>query len=645
MVVGLIAWSLMWYAPWQTWLDSFRWIQVTLGIFLFILPGSGVYILLSQRKVNWSGIIPVGFVVSITLSSFLGVCARVFHLSFSFILTGYFLIGVVVIWCLSQNPRLVRIPMGWNRKDLLISIGLLLPVLIAVYSAAKLSIPPLIHDDDLSYNALLAYYRYADTLDFTDTVTHISRVRFWLAFWPLVEALIAHLGGMHGLLLTGIYLSPALSILSFWGIYYLGSIINLKIQYRLVAIVAQIGSLIRLTEPSHPGVAFFNIFTQDKNVAAFVLSFVVIAAAIEYLKKPTKKTLIIASLTLLGLGFTHPTVLGMTALILFIYGVINILITRQLTPHVILLLITFVVLIPHFSLRFFEEEGRRVYTVESEVDTMRDYKINPHRIRIRDNTKYFGISPEVVDGLPFTLLIIICSFSLTKLKKTESARYFSAILIVLGLIYIPYTGWLIGLAITPFHLWRIPRLFPFGLAMAYITQIGIQFIFERFGKLKKHEKYIHNLVSIFACLIILFGIYYILPWAKGNLGGSKPGFDNWYENYIEIGDYLNALEQPDVVIIGGVDSITNDIIPSLSIDAQLVSFRNENPGPNTDLWNSMVGEGTTIEDRLNLFNKFGINYILLREEVEWMEEIQDTRPTKFELIIENKKLRLYEFHP
>jgi hypothetical protein len=618
---------------------------MAVGIILFIIPGSTIAILISKKYLEWSGVVLSGFVISITLVSILGIIARILQLSFEFIYNGLFIISSFSLCYLflTWQPSISINRPGW--KKIIWIIILLIPLSVSIFTAAKLSIPPIIHDDDLSYNALLAYYQYADVLDFTDTVTHITRVRFWLAFWPLAEAVIAQLSGIHGLLLTGVYLSPYLAGLSFLSVYHLGLKLNIKREYIFVGIIAQILSLIRLTGSAQPGPAFFNILTQDKNVALFIIASLVFAVAIDYLNSPSWKVLIILVLCVLGLGFTHPTVLGMTVLVSSIYAFLNLVVTRQWKPAIILIIILGTLLIPHFSLRFFEEQDRRVYSVDSDVDTVRNFKINPHRIRVLDNTRFYGISPEVIDGLPFTMLIIIGLFSINQMGSSLAARYFVSTLVVLGIILFPYTGWLLGLVITPFHLWRIPRLFPFGLSMAYFLEwITRQFI-ERIKQLSKYKSDLNYAVSLLASIGLLAAAFYILPWAKGNLGGTKPGFDRWYQQYIEIGDFLNALDDKDVVVIGGPDTISNDIIPSLAVDANLISFRNENPGPNTNIWKSLVSEDTPPDERLASFERLNIRYILLREDPIWIEEMQINHPGKFKVQIGNKKLTLYEFIP
>ena len=644
-ITCLVFWVMLWQFPWQKWIGELRWIQVVIGMILFILPGSMVTYLHSKKPQNWIGIILYGFVISITIVSLFGVLARVFQLSFAFIYNSLFVIGSIYLVYLSLSKNLL----GSIKLDRSINftwtILLLIPLLISIYIAAKVAIPPLIHDDDLSYNALLAYYRYSNSLTFSDTVTHISRVRFWLAFWPLVEAVIAKLCGMSGLLLTGVYVSPVLVVISSLSIYHLGKTLQLRREFIIVGIIAQIASLIRLTGSSQPGIAFFNLFPQDKNVAFFVIAPIIFSQTISYLKNPTRNKVVFLILTIMGLGFTHPTVLGITALICAIYAMVNMAVTKKWKSTLILVLIFIIVMIPHFSLRFFEEEGRRVYTVESDVETIRDYKINPHRIRVLDNTQFYGISPEVIDAIPFTVLIFVGIFSISQITKSSASRFFLSILIVLGIILFPYTGWLLGLAITPFHLWRIPRLFPFGLSMAYLLEWITNQGWKRFEFLQNHEKPLHDLVLIISSLAFLAGTLYILPWSLGNLGGRKPGFDLWYEQYIEIGDYLNSVDKDDIVIVGGPDTITNDIIPSLVVDANLISFRNENPGPNTEIWESLVSEETDNTMRYGSLKKYGVNYILIREDAEWIKKMQTSYPGEFSLEIQNKKLSLYEFKP
>ena len=78
----------------------------------------------------------------------------------------------------------------------------------------------------------------------------------------------------------------------------------MKDRFIIVGIIAQIASLIRLTGSSQLGTAFFNIFPQDKNVAAFVLSVIIIGQAIDYLDSPSRDKATIFFLSVMGLGFT-----------------------------------------------------------------------------------------------------------------------------------------------------------------------------------------------------------------------------------------------------------------------------------------------------------------------------------------------------
>jgi len=181
--------------------------------------------------------------------------------------------------------------------------------------------------------------------------------------------------------------------------------------------------------------------------------------------------------------------------------------------------------------------------------------------------------------------------------------------------------------------------------MASLLEWVIGQFIERIKHLKNYKVELNYTASLLSSIVLLLGAFYILPWAKGNLGGTKPGFDRWYEQYIEIGDFLNTLDDTDVVVVGGPDTLTNDIIPSLAVGANLVSFRNENPGPNTDRWKSIMDEDTIPEERLASLEKLNVKYIILREGPSWMEEIQERHPEKFKLQLENKKLTLYEFNP
>ena len=121
----------------------------------------------------------------------------------------------------------------------------------------------------------------------------------------------------------------------------------------------------------------------------------------------------------------------------------------------------------------------------------------------------------------------------------------------------------------------------------------------------------------------------------------KPGSVRWYQDYIEIGEAIHEHVPSNAIIVGGPNRTTNDLIPSLSLEVRLVSFRNERGGRTAALWESMMGDETNQDERLALFKEHNVSYLLIREDVGWMDDLLEKFPNRFEIIHQNRKLILY----
>jgi hypothetical protein len=98
-------------------------------------------------------------------------------------------------------------------------------------------------------------------------------------------------------------------------------------------------------------------------------------------------------------------------------------------------------------------------------------------------------------------------------------------------------------------------------------------------------------------------------------------------------------------MVGGPDRPTNDIIPSLSYNVSLLSFRNERGGNTASLWEAIIKEDTAPDERFDLIIENDVQYLLIRENHDqlnaWLQEYNH----HLQLLYENDKLRLYEFTP
>src|SRR5688572_22163919 len=81
-VLIIIIWLYLWYFPWQAELHHIFWLQLGVGLVIFIAPGFCVYGLLSDHPDFRFNHVTFGFVISHLILALLGTAARFFHFSF-----------------------------------------------------------------------------------------------------------------------------------------------------------------------------------------------------------------------------------------------------------------------------------------------------------------------------------------------------------------------------------------------------------------------------------------------------------------------------------------------------------------------------------------------------------------------------------
>ncbi|NJN43722.1 MAG: hypothetical protein HC806_02605 [Anaerolineae bacterium] len=282
------------------------------------------------------------------------------------------------------------------------------------------------------------------------------------------------------------------------------------------------------------------------------------------------------------------------------------------------------------------------YSVEEALEAGRENKLKPGYLDVMENPKYYGISLDITQGFPFKLGLFATFIGLFLLRKEKLAQFIVSSFIVLGLAVFPYTGWMIGLATSPFQLWRLTWLMPFGLAIAFLFDTLFKYSL-RLPHLSQLHSNTKDWALIGTQLVMVAGFFYIMPWAQGNLkvGGTKPGTTIWYQDYIELSEVLNSLEPQGEILVGGSDRPTNDIIPSLTYNVNLLSFRNERGGGNADIWEAVISPNTSSEDRFKLIKSHNIRYLLIRDGSPWLTNWIDNNPERFELLHENRKLQIY----
>ncbi|CAG0947259.1 hypothetical protein ANRL1_03876 [Anaerolineae bacterium] len=645
-VAALVAaWLFLSLFPWQAWFESVSAMRFIVGLALFFPPGIFTFLLLSENKNLSPRVLLGGLVVSILVTGLLGVLARLFQLNFTFIRWGFALWGAAAIFLFFTREVKVTFqfekPAWWEVISLLVAAG------GAIYFAS-LAKPPLIHDDAFTYNALLYYYQHADALIFKFPVSldRLEIPRFWIAYWPLVEAMISDLSGVDGLIITSVYLPPVLACLSFLGIYTLGRTLSLPRPAAGLAILAQGFSLMRLTKWNQPGNLFFQRLTEDKVAAAFVISLILTLLVVEYLEKPSTRKLILAGIAALAMIFTHPIQFGMTCMILGVYGLPSLLDKNIRWKYVALIAVLAAVVFIPYTFRFGGGEYSQTlsFSLEDVQENDEFARFGVRRIDIIEGTRFYGISHYLTRGLPYEISLVAVTLTLFFFWRNKLSRYVLAAFLVLGVSMFPYTGWVVGTFTTPFQLWRLTWLMPFGLAFAFLVWA----VFELAQKIKLVEQWklwLQPAFYLVAFAVMIALVVYVRPWAASNLPANNLDMLDIYSNYVRVGERMNQLEVDFPVIVGAPDATVSGIIPSLTLKFNPLVFRVQGGGEQTKVWRSVTADEIPPEERLIRLRESNIEYLLVRGEPAWLPEFREKYPEEFSLVFKDQRLSLYRLAP
>lgn len=639
----IILWIFFSLFPWQGWLTNVDVFRFLLGVIIYITPGLLTYLYFADDKTISLRAILIGFVFSIFTTGLLGVITRIAQLNITFIHWMFALWGALIIFILFYKNIPIKIHIEkinhWQTLLLLIPI-------VAVFYFASITNPPLIHDDAFTYNAFLFYFQNAPVWDFNfpDALNRFTIARFWIAYWPLVEAMISDLSGVDGLLITGTFLPPLLAVFSFMGIYSLAVTLGLPRLIAGTAVLAQGFSLMRLSEANQPGFLFFQRLTEDKVTAAFVISLALIILSVEYFEKPTLRNFLMAWAVAWAMVFTHPVQFGMTCMVIGVYG-LYLLINKHTRLKYILYIsaLAMIVMIPYLF-RFIggAYADTLSFSMQDVQENNEEVRLSEGRVDVIEGTNYYGISTQQTVGLPYEISFIAVLVSLFYFWKNKTARYVLSAFFILGFAVFPYTGWIIGTFTTPFQLWRLTWQTPFGIAIAFFIWFG----FEIVQKIKLPEKFKKWLSPVYhgSVYVILIALLLLINrWALSNVEKGTLDTTEFYINYSSTANLMNNLEVNNTpIILGGPDTTTNSIIPSLTIKFQPLMFRVNSGDALSDRFNSMVGDDIPADIRWQNLKEYNVSYLLLKGQPEWVLDLVEKYPENITFLFRDGRFSLYQ---
>ena len=643
LILTVVLWLLLALAPWQNLLAGVDVLRFAIGFIIYVFPGALTFLALSEDRDLSPKALLAGLLVAVFVTGLLGVTARFLQLNMTFIRGLYAVWGAaILLWMFLKNIKIswqVETMPWWE------AILLFVPVGVAVY-VASIAKPPLIHDDAFTYNALLYYFQHAPALnfEFPDALNRLEIPRFWIAYWPLVEAMLSEFSGVDGLLITGSLLPPLLACLSFMGIYSLARTLGLSRLLAGAAVLAQGFSLMRLSKQNQPGNLFFQRLTEDKVAAAFLLSLILFILVVEYFQSPTNRKLLLIWITAWGMAFTHPVQFGMACMIAGVYG-LPALFNKELRLKYVLVIgvLASVVVVPYLFRFGGGEYAKSLSFSLADVAANGEFeRFGVRRVDIIDGTQFYGISHYLTVGLPYEISLVAVILSLFYFWRNTTARYVLSSFLVLGVAMLPYTGWIVGMFTTPFQLWRLTWLTPFGIAFAFL----FWFVFEVAQKIKL-PGILARLSSPLYHAVLYLGfvamVIYVRDWTFGNVEKSNTDVLSFYANYIRAAERINAVEiNGTSVILGGPDEGTNSVIPSLTMKFEPMVFRVDIASEKTKLWHSLVADETPLDVRFAMFKENEVEYLFLKGEPEWVVAMMNTYPENVKFLFRDERFSLYQ---
>lgn len=584
-----LAWIGAWWLPWPAALHGLPYVRVWLTVLAWCLPGLALDLLLRRRGPDLGERLPVAFALSLAMVSLLGLAGRIAGAWLGVVDGAFVLVGAAVAAAATRELRTggATLHAGDGTRGPVWSAAVLALALLA--GAALCTAPP-IAADDFTHGARIAAFQQLPLgfgrLAFPGETTIAPR--YWVALWPIGESLLAGRAGVSGLQLLAL-VTPALAVLALLAVRGLARALGLPRALAALAVLAHVTALALLDDRLQPGRAFFGRLGEDKFLAILLLGPVACTLVVSVLERASRRRVIVAALAWTALAFAHPTSLGMTALVALAFCALDFAARRDraaLVAAAIVLLTTAPIaavrLVPHpqyrhlhFSVADSEEQG--------ELTEGRTWKIDV------SEGGWVGVAARARPPALLAFGGLALAAAAVRWRRGTLPRFVLAALAVPAIAIVPWTGWLLGLLVTPFHLWRTLGLIPFGLGAVLLAEPLLARRDERgdAGAVRASSA----AAFVIACVVLL------LPVAAGDaraLRILKTRTASWVTPAPDdvlitrcIGNReratyraadLRAVRRaidtatPDRPVVLG-DRCINDLLPSIAARATMVAFR------------------------------------------------------------------------
>ena len=500
LLAAMLLWTVIYLTPAHTAGAPLIWLAMK-GFFAFLLPGwLMARLIYAGDNIGIAQTLNLGFLLSIAILSGLGLVGLVLglpaiavHGSIAVLSLGLLLYASLYTEADTFTWRWLRI--GWMQASGLLSglLLLLFSLLISDFTA-----------DAQTYNAFTYEFVHSPALSFQEPILNSEALptsRLWLALWPMALANMIFFSGAE-LLNVYPYFAPFLVFVLMTSVYGLARRFGFRPQLAALAVVLQIVAVFGF------GVEYsfmsFGLLFGDKYIAALILFNIVFWMLLRYETHTDWRNYTMYFIGVIVLPLVHSTVTVLIGAAVGLY----MLMTKQCLRSMLRLLMPFGVAALILSgLRLADGSG---YAVSAQLPTNdREWwaELVMGRVNVIEGTLFVGMSPALADDARYYLLAMVACVALWRVLRRKAERvemFLLAMCTLLVFILIPYTGWLLGVAITPYHLYRVRFILPFGIAAAYL----LRFIVENFDIQFRRDMFV---VGVATLGISFFVIGTVLP--------------------------------------------------------------------------------------------------------------------------------------
>ncbi|MCI0776837.1 MAG: hypothetical protein J4N95_01540 [Chloroflexi bacterium] len=449
-------------------------------IFWGVLPGWWLQrALVASRRAGPVEQVVLAFVMSMALAAAPGLLALRFHWSLEAFAMAYALLaaavsGISLLWPLQRHQgedEADEDPHGATRGTTLLLILVAVPLLAIVTSPWWAGDRIARDADDMVYVGYISSYANSDELNasdpFGDTKQGTFR-RMEVNVWVVMEALVAKTAGVKGFDLHMHYLPGILTMLAVASMFALAKGLFGSTRLALLAaILILIHAFLDLAPQEGVGRMLLLRMAQDKMAASFIFVPVGILLGAWYLEKPNLMAYIAVLLAAGAALVVHPLGLMSIAVALSSVAILRVFVerTRDSFQSAVYLVVPWMVLGMGFLgwSWLFGDRGEILY----------DYPRLTFNVTDVPGGMIIGSYHLLLNPLVLASIVLAVPAWLLARRQIGNQVLLGVVAGVLLIFFVPFVATPIAEATREEAVWRLHRLIPAALILAYVLHYGL----------------------------------------------------------------------------------------------------------------------------------------------------------------------------